>query len=202
MNAERKSTRFSWNKTSASPRSTAIPPAYGEHQILFYLFLPALFLVLAPSAAAQSVGLTWSASASIVIGYNIYRGNQPGGPYNLLNSSLDRGTTYTDATVQAGKPYYYVATAVSSSGVESGYSNEVQVTVPLSYRLSINPASLSFGNIAVGISNSQSVTLTNSGTARVTVSEANLTGAGFYLSGLSLPLTLAVFLARQDVRFL
>jgi len=72
----------------------------------------------------------------------------------------------------------------------------------LSYRLSINPASLSFGNIAVGISNSQSVTLTNSGTARVTVSEANLTGAGFYLSGLSLPLTLAVFLARQDVRFL
>jgi len=91
MNAERKSTRFSWNKTSASPRSTAIPPAYGEHQILFYLFLPALFLVLAPSAAAQSVGLTWSASASIVIGYNIYRGNQPGGPYNLLNSSLDRG---------------------------------------------------------------------------------------------------------------
>jgi fibronectin type 3 domain-containing protein len=39
-------------------------------------------------------------------------------------------TAYTDTTVQAGQTYYYVTTAVDSSGNESTYSNEVQAVVP------------------------------------------------------------------------
>jgi hypothetical protein len=78
----------------------------------------------------HAVSLSWTASPSTVTGYNVYRGGQSGGPYTMLNSSLLSGTTYTDATVQAGQTYYYVATAENSAGLQSQDSNQVQAVVP------------------------------------------------------------------------
>ena len=77
----------------------------------------------------HSVDLTWN-GASTVVGYNVYRGSQSGGPYTKINSALNASTTYTDSSVQAGQTYYYVTTAVDSSGAESSYSSEVQAPVP------------------------------------------------------------------------
>jgi fibronectin type 3 domain-containing protein len=37
---------------------------------------------------------------------------------------------YTDGTVVSGQMYYYVTTAVDSSGAESGYSNLAQAVIP------------------------------------------------------------------------
>jgi Abnormal spindle-like microcephaly-assoc'd, ASPM-SPD-2-Hydin len=79
---------------------------------------------------AHSVSLSWVASTSTVVGYNIYRGSVSGGPYTVLNSAPNAGLTYTDTTVTAGQTYYYVVTAVNSSGMESVQSNEASVTVP------------------------------------------------------------------------
>ena len=76
------------------------------------------------------VDLSWTASTSVVAGYNIYRGTVSGGPYTRINASLEPATLYTDSAVQAGQTYYYVTTAVDASGVESGYSNVVQAVVP------------------------------------------------------------------------
>jgi hypothetical protein len=77
-----------------------------------------------------SVSLSWTASTSSVAGYNIYRGTTAG-QYTKLNSSLNSSTAYTDNTVASGVTYYYAATAVSSSGQESGYSSPaLQVAVP------------------------------------------------------------------------
>jgi fibronectin type 3 domain-containing protein len=82
-------------------------------------------------ASTHSVALSWNASASSVVGYNIYRGTQSGGPYSTrLNSSLLANTAYTDALVESGSTYYYVATAVDSNNVESSYSNETSATIP------------------------------------------------------------------------
>ncbi len=81
-------------------------------------------------AVQHSVALTWTASTSTVVGYNVYRSSTSGGPYTLLTSSPVAGTTYTDSTVQAGQTYYYVVTSVNSSNVESVYSNEASATVP------------------------------------------------------------------------
>jgi hypothetical protein len=53
-----------------------------------------------------------------------------------------------------------------------------------------NPSSFSFGSVQVGQSKSLSGALTNSGGSNVTISQANMPGAGFALSGLSLPVTL------------
>jgi hypothetical protein len=82
------------------------------------------------AAPQHSVSLAWTASTSTVVGYKVYRGTQSGGPYAVLSSSPDPGTTYTDSNVQAGSTYYYVVTAVDSSGTESAYSNQAQAVVP------------------------------------------------------------------------
>ena len=81
-------------------------------------------------AASHSVSLTWNASSSPVAGYYIYRGTQLGGPYTKLNTTSLAGLTYTDGAVQSGQTYFYVVSAVDSSGLESVYSNEVSAAVP------------------------------------------------------------------------
>lgn len=82
------------------------------------------------SGTQHSVKLTWKASTSKVSGYNVYRGTKSGGPYSLITSALDSGTSYNDASVQAGVTYYYVVTAVNGSGQESVDSNQAKAAVP------------------------------------------------------------------------
>jgi hypothetical protein len=76
-----------------------------------------------------SVSLSWNPSTSAVAGYNVYRGATAGN-YGKVNSSLDAGTSYTDNTVVSGSTYYYAATAVSTSGQESGFSAPIKVVIP------------------------------------------------------------------------
>ena len=56
--------------------------------------------------------------------------------------------------------------------------------------LSLTPTSASFGSVVTGNTNSQTIQIKNSGTANLTVSQATVSGAGFSLSGLALPMTL------------
>jgi hypothetical protein len=78
----------------------------------------------------HSVALTWNASVSTVAGYNVYRSTVSGGPYAKINSTLVTPLSYTDSTVQSGTTYYYVTTAVDSSGTESVFSNQVSAVIP------------------------------------------------------------------------
>jgi hypothetical protein len=78
----------------------------------------------------HSVALTWSASTSTVVGYNVYRSTVSGNSYTKINPLLVALFTYTDTTVQSGITYYYVTTAVDSTGIESVYSNEVSAAIP------------------------------------------------------------------------
>jgi HYDIN/CFA65/VesB-like, Ig-like domain/Abnormal spindle-like microcephaly-assoc'd, ASPM-SPD-2-Hydin len=57
--------------------------------------------------------------------------------------------------------------------------------------ITASSSSIGFGNIQVGSSRTQYETLTNSGNSTLTISQATVTGAGFGLSGLSLPLSLS-----------
>ncbi len=84
----------------------------------------------AAPAVQHSVNLSWGASTSTVIGYNVYRGTVSGGPYGKLNSTPQAATTYSDSTVQSGTTYYYVVTAVDDNSVESAYSNQATAVVP------------------------------------------------------------------------
>jgi hypothetical protein len=78
----------------------------------------------------HSVLLTWNASTSTVSGYNIYRSTVSGTGYTKINSSLVAVLSYTDSSLQSGTTYYYVTTAVDSTGAESVFSNEVSAPIP------------------------------------------------------------------------
>jgi Abnormal spindle-like microcephaly-assoc'd, ASPM-SPD-2-Hydin len=78
----------------------------------------------------HSVSLFWQRSSSTVAGYNVYRSTTLGGPYTRISSALNTATSFVDRTVQAGKTYYYVTTAVTKTGIESRYSNQVKAVVP------------------------------------------------------------------------
>jgi hypothetical protein len=86
------------------------------------------------SGTAQSRGhavtLSWRANGSAIVGYNIYRGVAPKGPYMKINPSPHPAPTYTDAGVQPGQTYFYMTTAVDKKGRESRFSNQVRVTLP------------------------------------------------------------------------
>lgn len=85
------------------------------------------------STVPYQVQLTWDApasSADAVAGYNIYRSNGTTSLFELLNTSVNLPTSYTDATVQNGQSYTYMVTSVDASGVESPDSNLFTVAIP------------------------------------------------------------------------
>jgi hypothetical protein len=65
-------------------------------------------------------------------------------------------------------------------------------------QLSVTPGSLNFGTLTVGSNASQTVTIANIGNSSVSVSALSMSGAGFSVSGISLPVTLA---AAQSLTF-
>ena len=79
--------------------------------------------------APYSVSLSWDGSTSPVTCYNVYRSANTGGPYSKIYA-LDPNTSYTDNSVAGGNTYYYVTTAVNSTGQESAYSNQVTAVIP------------------------------------------------------------------------
>jgi hypothetical protein len=58
--------------------------------------------------------------------------------------------------------------------------------------LAASPASIDFGSVVVGGSGSQAATLTVTGVGSTTISQATVSGTGVSISGLTLPLSLAV----------
>jgi hypothetical protein len=85
------------------------------------------------AALAHSVDVTWVASTSTPLqGYNVYRSTVSGGPYSKLSATLSPTTLlFTDTTPVSGKKYFYVVTALNTSGAESSASSEVAVTIPV-----------------------------------------------------------------------
>ena len=83
--------------------------------------------------------------------------------------------------------------AIGNSGKQRSNSTTISLsgTGTSSGQLAANPSNLNFGTAQVGTSQSITGTLTNSTTSSVTVSQASVTGTGFGVSGLPMPLNLA-----------
>jgi hypothetical protein len=64
-----------------------------------------------------------------VLSYNVYRSTISGGPYTKVATRV-HDEIYVDNHVNSKTIYFYVVTAVSDSGKESGYSNEVTAKIP------------------------------------------------------------------------
>jgi len=94
-----------------------------EFEIYNKCYIPAPQNLTAAAGDAQ-VTLNWDAVDGAT-GYNVKRATSSGGPYETVTSAVYN--TYTDTTVTNGVTYYYVVTAVNSSG-ESLNSAEVSAT--------------------------------------------------------------------------
>jgi fibronectin type III domain protein len=94
---------------------------------------------LQASAGSAQVSLSWTASSGAT-SYNVKRSTTSGSGYVTISSPT--ATNYTDTGVTNDTTYYYVVTAVNSSG-ESGNSAEVNAktsaTVTPNVTITIDP---------------------------------------------------------------
>jgi hypothetical protein len=60
----------------------------------------------------------------------VYRSIVSGSQFAKVNPTLVGGLSFTDTSVQSGITYYYVTTAIDSSGAESSFSNQVSAPIP------------------------------------------------------------------------
>jgi hypothetical protein len=96
---------------------------------LFRRALAAVFMLcfFAAAAAAADVSLSWDPNTEAdLAGYKIYYGTTSGVYSTIISAGLQ--TAYTVTNLPAGT-YYFAVTAINSSGLEGGYSNEVSTTV-------------------------------------------------------------------------
>ena len=74
----------------------------------------------------------------------------------------------------------------------------VAATTTTSPAISVTPSEASFGNVTVNTEASQTIKLSNTGTADLSISQVKATGSGFSISGLAAPTTVA---AGSSVNF-
>ena len=93
------------------------------------LFLRVFILLLfTTSVGAQDFTalLEWDSSiSSDVTGYNVYRQTSSELQYQKLTSTPILSNYFNDSNVLYGEIYYYTATAVNSSGMESVFADEI-----------------------------------------------------------------------------
>ncbi|MGC2197124.1 MAG: choice-of-anchor D domain-containing protein, partial [Terriglobales bacterium] len=80
--------------------------------------------------------------------------------------------------------------AIVSTATNPNLAVAVTGTAVTPGTIAFTPPSVSFGNVQVGTSQNQPATITNSGGASMTITRATAAGAGFSVTGLTLPLTL------------
>jgi len=112
-------------------------------------------------------------------GYELLSGNMSNGCVDVVGASTASGAKMEQNICTGSTNQIFFASVVGSG---SGTSQP---------QISLAPGSVNFGNVVTGTTSVQTIKLTNSGTANLTVSQDTLPGKGFNASGLSLPLTLS-----------
>jgi hypothetical protein len=77
------------------------------------------------------------------------------------------------------------------TGLTSAPKSSSGQGTPGAASVSVAPQAIKFGNVSLGQTSSQSVTITNSGSSDVSITSASTTAAGVKITGISLPLTIA-----------
>jgi hypothetical protein len=82
------------------------------------------------SANRHKVLLTWGASSSPGVKYNVWRSTTSEIRFVKINPTPIQGLSYTDDTVQNGVTYIFVARAADALGNESPDSPRFTITIP------------------------------------------------------------------------
>ena len=146
---------------------------------------------------SYSAGLTSNCTTTVTIDSV----QAPGSPFTISGFQ-------TPFSLAAGQTQSYTAVfAPTATGTATGnivFASTVSSVQPVTISLtgtgvastlgtlSSNPAPLSFGTVAINSTQSLTATITNTGAASVTISGVSVAGAGFSLSSVTTPITLAV----------
>lgn len=110
---------------------------------------PTGLAVSVPVSNGQLLNLSWNANTEPDLsGYNVYRSTAAAGPYQKVNSALVNSSSYADSGLTNGVAYFYIISAVDSSGNESAKSSEksgmpVDNKAPVISNLLATPSSVS-----------------------------------------------------------
>lgn len=96
----------------------------------YVLAVLVLCICAVASTPGKTVTLTWNASPSSGVTYNVYRSVVTGSCFTTKIASGITPLTYADSTVVAGTTYFYSVSAQNSGGESISCSNEVQIAVP------------------------------------------------------------------------
>jgi Abnormal spindle-like microcephaly-assoc'd, ASPM-SPD-2-Hydin len=149
--------------------------------------------LLVGNSQTQAVNLTNSGGTSVTVSQATTQGSGYSVSGLTLPVTLPPGWSTSFSVTFAPQA---AGTANGNIAFASNASNST-LNLPLSGSgmvpglLSPSPAGLNFGNVQTGNNQSLVETLTNSGGSSVTITQAAVTGTGFAVNGLNLPLTLA-----------
>jgi Domain of unknown function (DUF4082)/Abnormal spindle-like microcephaly-assoc'd, ASPM-SPD-2-Hydin len=165
------------------------------------------------------VGHIWNTSGQLLASITFVNETSSGWQQQALTSPLavNANTIYV-VTVNTGNTYYVstdtgfaskvvnhdLSSVVGNNGVygptgrfptntweASNYFRDVVFTPATTAGLTSNPASLNLGNVNVGSSSSQTLTITNNAAGSVTISKVATVGNEFSAAGMAVPFTLA-----------
>jgi hypothetical protein len=148
--------------------------------------------VLVGSGGSQMITLTNSGTSTVTIsqggvsgtGFSISGLSTP----LILNAAQSASFSATFSPASAGAGSGSISITSNAPGSPLSIALTGAGTQP---QLSAAPSSTSFGSVVTGSSNSQTITLTNGGSANTTISQASVSGTGFSMSGLVVPVTIA-----------
>jgi hypothetical protein len=108
---------------------SSVPPQGYTEQLTVTIRPQAPVAQVASPQGPGIVTVSWTASPSgDVAGYNIHLGTSSGNYTTVINAGT--GTSFVVMGLTSGQQYFFVVTAVSASGIESVFSNEVTTTSP------------------------------------------------------------------------
>ena len=143
-------------------------------------------VVVGTGSSPQTITLTNSGTATITINQVSTTGS------GFSASGLSAGQTIAvGATANFSASFAPTVTGTASGSITiTSTATNGTLSIALGGTgtqgaLSANPASISFGNVAIGSSAAVAVTLSNTGTAAVSITGSSITGTGFSMSTLA-----------------
>ena len=170
-------------------------------------------LIATPAALNFNNVQVGSSTSAVTTLKNVGTGNVTLSQINLSGSGFSTSGIATPVLVVPGEAltltvrYSPTSTKATSGDISlvsaQGGITSVTISGTVSQSaLTLSPGSVNFGSAVTGVANTQTVQISNPGTAPVTITAANISGAGFSASGLPLPMTLSAGKATAfDVQF-
>ena len=146
---------------------------------------------LVGGATSQAIALTNTGTGSVnisqvaIVGAGFAVSSLPGAVTLPAGQSFTVTVSFAPTTAGSAVGNLSVVSSATNSPVMISLSgNGVQP------QISVIPASVTFGSVTVGVVNTQALTISNTGTANLTITQMSLAGAGFSMGGIATPITL------------